>query len=1452
MSITVGPSPGVHNVVYVATEHDSVYAIDADSGQVMWQDSFINPAAGVTTVPTADVGAVVLPEVGITGTPVIDLTTKTLYVIAYTKEVTAGANHYVYRLHAVDLRNGQEQFGGPLLLADTILNGSSFSYVSGPAVNGTGAGNVSGQVSFNAVRQMQRPGLTLVNGTVYAAFGSHNDQLPCHGWVLGMNHADPSNQLQLVAAFNTTPNGVLGSIWQSGGMMAADDSGNLYLMTGNGTFDTSMDGSGFPVNGDYGGTFLKLAPDPSTSAANQNKNGWGLKAVDYFAPKNVSLLNQQDLDVGSGAPLLLPNSVGSAAHPHLLIGGGKDGTLYLIDRDNMGKFNTSADQIVQELPKFFSQGVWGPLAFFNGRIYCAGSSPVSNAAVMFSISNAMLSALPISLSLDFFGFQGSMASISANGNHNGIVWQLDRTSRQLRAYDAGGYTAELFTSAQAPGNRDQVPADVKFEVPTVANGKVYVATANSLVVYGLLNPARSVPPTPGPLNALAVNGSEIDLAWTAASGVQSGFQVEMSSSGGSFTPIGTASSDATNFSVGGLQPSTPYAFRIRAVNSVGVSAYSGPATATTSSGPVIPLGLDFSAGFATAINRISANGTAAVHGSVLELTDGGLQEAASAFSSGAIDISHFASRFRFLLQNPNGDGFTFTIQGDMPTAIGAGAAGLGYQNIAKSVAVKFDLFSSAGESPNSTGLFSNGALPTNPGSIDLTPTGINLHIGHVFNALINYDGVMLRVTLTDTVTGVSAVQAYRINIPAIVGGITGFVGFTAGTGTVGATQDILSWTYTPTSVIPAVPVAPAATGGPGSASLQWAASGGATSYNIYRATTAGGEGTTPVKIGITSTSFIDTGLAAATTYFYKVTAVNQAGESVRSSEVSATTAPAAPTNLAASAGINQASLSWNPSLGALSYNIYRGTIPGGEGPTPIQTGVLTTSFKDQDVSASTTYFYEVTAVSPSGESAKSNEASAVIPGPTLDFSKGFAGSGAIMSLQGSAKVVGSLLQLTNGGTLEAASAFSHDRVGVGVFTTQFSFQLKNPVADGVTFCIQGTGRTALGTNGGGLGYGANSAGGSGGIGKSIAIKFDLHDNAGEGPDSTGLFENGAAPFNVGSIDLTPTKVDLHSGHVFNVSMGYDGNTLTVTITDSSTNASATQTYTVDIPSVVGGSTAYVGFSAGTGLMTATQDILNWTYTVAPPAPPAAPSNLVATGGAGTISLSWSASLGATTYNIYRSATSEGEGNTPYMTGLTSPSFADSGLSAGATFFYQVTAVNAGGESAKSNEATATARTGFQAHIHFTSDPTDPTDVPPGYIDDRGLAYGNRGNGLSFGWNADNTANARDRDDPSSPDELHDGFIHMQMPSDPDASWQIAVPNGTYSVHVLSGDPHDNFDSVYRIDVQDVLTISGTPSASNHWFENTVTVTVTNGRLTVSNGAGSVNNKINSINITQTG
>jgi hypothetical protein len=463
------PGKGSHNIVLVATEQDSVYAFDADgnggaSGGLLWRDSFINPAAGITTVPSADVNTGdLVPEIGITATPVIDPKTNTLYVVTKTKQVANGFTSCVQTLHALDVTTGADKVA-PTVIADTQFDGSNYTYVSGPSVPGTGDGSINGVVHFNALREFGRAGLLLLNGLVYAALASHGDNGPYHGCVLGYNAAtlQPVNS----AVFNTTPDGGLGGIWQSGGGLAADAQGNIYFATGNGTFDVNTGGP------DYGDSVVKL----STAA--------GLGVADYFTPSDQAVLNQYDIDLGSGGPLLLPDQ----PDPHLLVQTGKEGTIRLIDRDRMGGYNPAGDNIVQELPGAVGR-TWSSPAYFNGSVYYAGVGDVLKA---FDLVNGELTGAPVSRALAGSGFPGSTPSVSANGTHDGIVWTVQSDAygsggpAVLHAYDATDVSRELYNSAQDP-SRDGLWGAVKFATPTVARGKVFVGTQYGLAVFGLLH-----------------------------------------------------------------------------------------------------------------------------------------------------------------------------------------------------------------------------------------------------------------------------------------------------------------------------------------------------------------------------------------------------------------------------------------------------------------------------------------------------------------------------------------------------------------------------------------------------------------------------------------------------------------------------------------------------------------------------------------------------------------------------------------------------------------------------------------------------------------------------------------------------------------------------------------------------------------------------------------------------
>ena len=547
------PGQGPRNVVFVATEHDSVYAFDADSnagpnGGMIWHNSFVDPQAGVTTVPTADTGSTVIePEIGITGTPVIDRSTDTLYVVAETKEIVGGATHYVQRLHALDLVSGAEKLGGPVTIADTIYDGANFTYVSGSAVSGTGDGtDSSGLIYFNALREFQRSGLLLLNGVVYIAWASNGDVAPYHGWVIGYD----AKTLSTSAVFCDSPDGSDGGIWMSGGAPAADSEGNIFFMTGNGTFDANAGGN------DYGDSFVEL------STANH-----GLAPVDFFAPYNQDVLASQDLDLGAGGVMLLPDQSGGT--PQELIGGSKTGILYLLNRNDLGGFNAAGDQVLQEVGQFTS--VFDTPAYFNGWVYVHNITDVIRA---FQLTDGILSG-PVSSGPDKYSYPGDSPSISADGSANAIVWDVDYNAfggmAVLHAYDATDLSRELYNSSQA-GMRDQLDAGTRFAVPTVGDGHVFVGTSDSLAVFGFIQPAA-----PTGLTASLGPGATIDLTWTSNSDDASEFKIERSADGTNFTvsgaipavPQGNTASYVDTFPDGG---GMTLAYQVVAVNGSGGTA----------------------------------------------------------------------------------------------------------------------------------------------------------------------------------------------------------------------------------------------------------------------------------------------------------------------------------------------------------------------------------------------------------------------------------------------------------------------------------------------------------------------------------------------------------------------------------------------------------------------------------------------------------------------------------------------------------------------------------------------------------------------------------------------------------------------------------------------------------------------------------------------------------------
>src|ERR1700736_1579105 len=481
------PGFGVRNVLYVATEHNSLYAFDADKGTELWQVILLKSGE----VPSDDHGCnQITPEIGITSTPVIDRSRGTngaIYLVAMSKD---SSGNYYQRMHALDLATGSETLNGPVTIS------ASFP--------GAGPHSINGNLIFAPGQYAERCGLLLSNGVIYTTWTSHCDAAPYTGWMIAYDEKTLA-QVKVIninpngsPASSFLPNGSGNSFWMSGAGPAADSQGNVYAISANGPFDSTLNSRGFPDNGDYGDSMLKF----STAR--------GLRVADYFTPTNQQNDVDGDVDFGSGGVLLLPDMTdASGMVRHLAVGAGKDWNLYVVDRDNMGKYSARSNQIYQELDGVLRHGEWATSAYFNGHVYYG---PVGGALLSFSFGSARLGTTPSSHSSNTFRYPGTTPSVSPNGTRNGIVWAYDNSNGPavLHAYDATNLARELYNSTQAANGRDSFGRGNKFITPMVANGKVYAPTTNSVGIFGLFNGGGAVADNTG---AGLVDGA-IDPNWT--------------------------------------------------------------------------------------------------------------------------------------------------------------------------------------------------------------------------------------------------------------------------------------------------------------------------------------------------------------------------------------------------------------------------------------------------------------------------------------------------------------------------------------------------------------------------------------------------------------------------------------------------------------------------------------------------------------------------------------------------------------------------------------------------------------------------------------------------------------------------------------------------------------------------------------------------------------------------
>jgi hypothetical protein len=793
----------VHNLIITATEHDSVYAYDADSGSTtpLWQTSFINPSAGITTVPYTDITTAndIHPEIGITSTPVITLNQLTgdgvIYVTAKTKEVSGSTVNYVWRLHALDLITGQDLPNSPAVIS--------------ASVPGTGMGAVNGSVPFIPMVQNQRPAILLDNGVLYLAFGSHGDVGNYHGWVLAYN----PTTLSQVGAWCSDPNGEDGGIWQAGHGLADDGRGNIVFETGNGTYD--------PSSGNWGDSFVRLSPASS-----------GLSAIDSFTPASQLSWDAFDVDLGSSGPLVIP-SLG------LVVGGGKDGRIYALNSSSLGGYNflvdTNALQIVMTGNQ---QVISSQIALINGNsgfLYTGVQGDHIRAYSFTGNPSQPISTASSAESQEDPG-SGAFMSISTNAYQPGtsILWatmtlngrgQAQAIPGVLRAYDATTLK-ELYNSSSPPNNNN---CFAKFVCPTVANGKVYVsyfppegaATGASIIGYGLLGNFSKAPNAPAGFSGVSDNGAD-ELSWTPTSGALS-YNVYRGPAGGPLSVLqsGVASACYKDTSVSN---GSTYVYAVTAVNSAGESAQSSAVTCSPAS-------------------------TFLLYGNQCGTGSDGIFAVDANYSGGTPLANPLLSAAGTVYSSARVGTFTYTLSGIVP-------------NANYTLTLYFDELQYTQPGQRLERVICNGH--TIVVNLDLVQqAGAEVGFSQTFAVTGNQNG---QITFTCEPMANSPVQSATLS------------GFTI-TGS--------------SLMVPPITHNLQATGFVAYNSLTWDPTPGATTYNLYRGTTPGGE--TLYESGLHDTAFVDWETTYGQPYYYYVTSVNSHGEGMHSSEKSSTAYDVTPT-----------------------------------------------------------------------------------------------------------------------------------------------------------------------------------------------------------------------------------------------------------------------------------------------------------------------------------------------------------------------------------------------------------------------------------------------------------------------------------------------------------------------------------------------------------------------------
>jgi hypothetical protein len=1188
-----------HNVVFIATEHDSVYAFDADNPAgngpqgYLWKTSFIDPANRITTVPYQEVNTPdIVPEIGITGTPVIDVATDTLYVVGKTKEIrhegSQDVTHYVVKLHALDTRSGADK--AVVTIGDTTLVGGLYNNVTTVAVPGTGADSIAGIVRFDALREHQRPGLALDHGMVYVSFASHGDTGPYHGWIIAYSAlTGPGSNLSQLAVFNTSPDGGLDGIWQSGGAPSIDQNGNLIFSTGNGTFDKGLagpnalgpTGGGLGYGGDYfataanpnPGVFYSGIPPITTSLAvkfdsfksrpgeTTISNSTGIY-VNGHEPRNINLQPgdvYQDL-TGTGVDFL----AGQPDMPHVFqvtlnydgrTAGQEVLTETIIDQATLTSYQRN---YYVNLAQYaggdnayvgFTAGTGG----HNGKMDVLGWNYTDRLTGQ-TISLGDRANLQLNGNASFVGTTAQLTDGGAGTGGQGEAGSVFSKQRFNEKWFTTTFTFQMMPGTMSP------PADgLTFTVQNSPGGPNGREVGESVVK---VNPNQLLPDremtltdyfTPFNWRDLNINDNDLGsgaamlLPDAAGSTAHPHLAVETGKTGQIYL--------IDRDSMGGYTPQGPNG-NLQTVVLGGPGVWASPAYWNN---------LIFYQGSSTVLKSYS------IANAVMSSTP-------ASFSGGGPDADH-----------PVRDWELYPFPGSQPSISANGndpATGIVWTIDSHLRGERSDLgpafLRAFNASDLSQSLWSsdrlNPILPLNqqlPSQRDQAGNAVKFIVPTITNGHV-YVGTQYEVD----VYGLYPPETHQP--PFVVQGLTG-------------------QSLSPTSL-----------------QISWRTDANgmyyrATGFNIYRATNPDlSDATLVVQVGRDVTSYTDTGLHPATAYYYYVITTNQFGNSAPSIVVGVRTQIAPPVVAVTDVCPNAVSLSWTGTADD-HYSIYR-RAPGESSFSLLTTVPATqTSYTDTGL-AFGNYAYFVRIVNQSGDLADSNPIGATVGPVNLDYSGGFPDQPSDLVKNGSTSFGGGEITLTNDSN-QAGSAWETTRVGIRNFTAQFTFQFREgsvPRADGFMFVLQADphGLAALGPLGGGLGYGADTPGtyptiAAGAVLNSIGIKFDIYSNAGEGTNSTGLFTGGRSPtvrqtglpsdFPDMSVNLDGTGVTLNSQSVKMVTLTYDGTMLTETILDEGTQESTMVSYMVDIMHFIGNETAYVGFTGGTGGNWTIQSIKTLTY-----------------------------------------------------------------------------------------------------------------------------------------------------------------------------------------------------------------------------------------------------------------